>query len=115
MSTVLNFQKDVQGFNTYAPRFSVNKLSTTLSNGIEETFTIPAYFANCVISIVPNAGGNIWVSVNESSQLPTSGSFIASNSEQNPGPRLVNGGDVVHVITSQSTCDVSVILYAVTQ
>ena len=114
MTTVLDFGRDSQGYNAFAPRFATDKFSATLVNGVEETFTVPSNFAKWIMSISPDSGGNVWVARNQTAAIPAGGTFASTTSEQNPGPRLVFAGDVIHVITNQATCDTGVILYAVT-
>ncbi len=113
MTTVLNFGRDVQGYNAYAPPFSTDKFSATIANGVEQTFTVPSNYKTWIVSIVPNSGGNIFVARNQTAAIPAGATFAATNSEQNPGPRTVYAGDVIHVITDDTSVDVSAILYAV--
>lgn len=113
MSTILNFGRDVQGYNAYAPQFATDKYFATITNGVPQDLVIPSTHSTWIISIVPGAGGNIWVSHNNLVGLPTDDTFTSTASELNPGPRTVFAGDVISVITDQTTCDVSVILYAV--
>lgn len=113
MSTLLNFGRDINGYNAYAPQFSTDIFSATLTNGSEETFTIPSNYKIWLMSIVPSVGGNIFIARNNTATIPVSSTFSSTNSEQNPGARTVFGGDVIHVITDNTSVDVSVVLYAV--
>lgn len=114
MSTVLNFGRDVQGYNAFAPAFSTNRVSATLTSGSEKTFTIPADFQNWIISFSIQPGTNVWVALNATAAIPASASFTSTTSELNPGSRFVHANDVIHCVTDSTTSDVGVTFYAVT-
>ena len=113
MSTLLNLGRDVAGQNSYTPAFCDNKFSATLTIGVEATFTVPSNKKvwTCAFCIQP--GTVVWVARNETAAVPVGGTFAATDSELNPATRTVFAGDVIHLITSSTTADVGVLLYAV--
>lgn len=110
--TQLNFGRDIQGFNAFAPKFSNNKLSATLTVGLEATFTIPSTYKQFIISFSVQPGHVVWVAVNETAAVPVGASFASTTSELNPASRVVNAGDVIHCISPDATTDIGVIIYA---
>lgn len=113
MSTLLNFGRDVQGLNAYAPSFSQNKFSATLTNGAEEKLTVPSNYESWIAAFSFEPGANVWVSNNQTSEIPAGATFLSTTSELNPGSRKVSAGDVLSFITDNTTADVGVSLYAV--
>lgn len=111
MSTQLNFQKDMQGQNSYSPPFSDDGFEANLNSGVEATVTVPSNFQNwtAVFSIQP--GSRVWVAKNATATSPSSGSFVANVSELNPTSRFVQKGDVLHFITPDTTAMVGVKFY----
>lgn len=110
--TKLNFGRDVQGFNAYAPQFATNHFTASLVNGAEETFTVPEDCDVWVVSFSYQPGTVNWVARNATAAVPAGATFASSTSELNPGARMVSGGDVIHVITASATSEVGVSLYA---
>lgn len=113
MSTQLNFGRDTQGLNAYAPDFATNHFSATLTNGSAQTFTVPSNFSVWIASFSYQPGSNFWVASNTAAAVPVGATFASTNSELNPGARRVYAGDVISVITDNSSADVGVSLYAV--
>lgn len=113
MSTILNFARDAQGYNTYAPDFATNHFSATLSNGSAESFTVPGNFPVWIVSFSFQPGTNVWVARNSTAAIPADGTFTSTKSELNPSSRRVYAGDVISCITDAVTSDVGVALYAI--
>jgi hypothetical protein len=120
MSTKLNFGRDVQGYNAYAPVPSTNMYSATLANGVASTITLPTNSPAWIVSFSAQPGTNIWVCyTGATAAIPAAGTFAATTSELNPGarllPSLANDGvtaKTLSIITDSTTSDVSVVLYA---
>lgn len=112
MSTILNFGRDVQGFNAFAPSFSSDKYAVTLTGGAAQQITVPSTYTNWIVSFSYQPGSNVWVARNGTATLPTT-TVGTSNSEQNPGQRTIQAGDTISFITNNTTADFGIIFYAI--
>lgn len=113
MSTTLNFGRDVQGYNAYAPQFPTDIFTATLANGSAQSITVPSNLPVWIMTVSITPGNEIWVSRTNIAAIPVGGSFAASKSELNPGPRLVYAGDIISFLTPNTTTDCEVAFYAV--
>jgi hypothetical protein len=111
MSTQFNLNRDQTGVSAYAPYFAYDNYQTILSASVAQSFTIPSnYSIWCAIfSFTP--GASVWVAKNTTATLP-GGSFSTTLSTLNPQARYVNAGDILSFITSDTTDEVGVTLYA---
>lgn len=109
--TQLNFARDVQGFNTYAPAQPDLIYSATLVNGASDSITIPSTYENWILAVSYQPGTVTYMSVNGTAAAPAGGTFAASVSELNAPVRRVQAGDVVDFLTSSATADVTVSLW----
>lgn len=112
MSTQLSFGRDVQGYNAFAPKFSDDKYSVTLTGGAAQSITVPSNYTNWIVSFSYQPGCNVWVAKNATATLP-SGTVGTTNSEQNPGQRSVQAGNTISFITNNTTADFGLVLYAI--
>lgn len=114
MSTLLNFGRDVQGFNAYAPPPSTDGWSATIVNGSPTNITIPSNYENWIVSISPQSGANVWVDFSGATAIIPIGAVLSpTTSRLNPGPRTVKSGSNVSIITDNASVDVGIELYAV--
>lgn len=112
MSTQLSFGRDMQGYNAYAPQFATDNYSATLANATEEKITVPSNHSVWIASFSYEPGASVWVALNATAAVPAGGTFASTTSTLNPGTRTVNAGDVLHLITDDTTADVGVTFYA---
>lgn len=111
--TFLQFGRDLQGYNSYSPSFANYKLSASLSPAVATPFTVPSSHKKWIVVFSYSSVYNVWVSNNGTAGFPAGDSFALTDSELNPSPRLVNGGDVISCISANSVPEIGVLLYAV--
>lgn len=121
MSTTLEFGRDAQGYNAFAPRPSTNIFSATLVTGVASSITLPANSKEWVISFSQQPGTNIFVDYSgATAALPAGGSFAVGTSELNPGARKLSTfardnvtQNTISVITNNATAEVTISLYEI--
>lgn len=114
MSTELNFGRDINSYNAYAPQPSTTIFSATLISGTAESVTVPSNHETWIVAFSVQPGADVWVSFNGTTAAsPVGASFAATSSTLNPGQRMVNAGTVISLITDSSTADVSIEMYSV--
>jgi hypothetical protein len=114
MSTFLNFGRDGQGYNAYAPATATDKWSATLTNGAESHITTPSNHQTWIAVFSYQPGTNIWVDLTgATAAIPAGATLTATTAELNPGARVVQKGTKISMITDNTTADVGVSLYAV--
>jgi hypothetical protein len=123
MTTKLNFGRDVQGYNTFAPPPSTNMYSATLASGGNSTITLPTNVATWIVAFSFQPGSDIWVAYNGTAAPPAGSTFASNISELLPGSRVLNSttttssGTVATTINlynnGAGVADVGVILYAI--
>lgn len=114
MTTKLNFSRDVQGYNTFAPPISTDKYSATLASSGNSTITVPSNFTNWVVSFSYQPGADIWVAYNANASAPSGSTFASTTSELLPGSRSVTAGTTINLLNNGAgIADVGVILYAI--
>lgn len=114
MSTLLDFGRDVQGYNAYAPTPSTNNYSATITNGTAESITVPANYKVWIVSFSYQPGTNVWVDFTGATAIiPVGATFAKTTSTLNPGQRTVLSGQVISLITDDTSADVGIELYAI--
>lgn len=115
MTALLNFGRDVQGMNAYAPDFPSYIYTATLSQGVDESITVPSLYKKYIMYVIIQPQSRVWVSNVATAAVPFGSSFTTSNSELIVSPieykRIVYSGDVISFLTPNTTCDTSVIFY----
>ncbi len=103
---------DINGKPTYSIYFTTLNFQVNLAANTPATFTVPAEYENWEVYFAITPGSVIWVANNDTAEAPATSAFVATTSQMNPQGRLVNGGDVISVLTEQTSCNVGVSLYA---
>lgn len=89
MTTKLNFGRDIQGYNSFAPPPSTNMFYVQLASSGNATVTLPTNVTSWIVAFSFTPGSEIWVSYNASAVAPSSGTFATTASELNPGARII--------------------------
>jgi hypothetical protein len=114
MSTLLNFGRDVQGFNAFAPVTATDKWSATLTNGAETHIIVPSNYKTWIAVFSYQPGTSVWVDLTGgTSAIPVGATLASTTSELLPASRTVYAGGKISMITDNATADVGVSLYAV--
>jgi hypothetical protein len=112
--TQLNFGRDVQGFNAYAPRLSTDMYSATVASGASQSITVPSSNMNWIAVFSFEPGSDIWVSVNHTAAIPVGATFASTNSFLLPAQLQVSAADTISCFNNSATGqDVGIALYAV--
>lgn len=115
MSTLLEFGRDVQGYNAYAPATAADKWSATIASGTATSITVPANYSTWVAVFSYQSGTDIWVDLTGATAAVPGGSTLAkTTAELNPAARTVYAGNSISIITDDTTADVGIALYAIT-
>lgn len=118
MSTFLNLGRDVQGYPTEGSPFSTNMFSATLAASTAKTLTVPSNHQTWLMRVKVQPTGWCWVSRTTTAAVPAGSSLAATSSAMAVGTLLnewvVYAGDSISMITANTTCDVSVELFAIT-
>ncbi len=112
-ATVLNFGRDVQGYNAYAPAPSNNKWSASLTTGNASSITVPSTHQTWIVSFryYPN---DVWVDVSGATAIiPVGATLAPTTSELNPASLTLQAGTNISVITGLTSADVSIVMWPV--
>lgn len=113
MTTALDFARDSQSAITFAPGFTDERYSASLTTSSDTTLTVPGSGINYMAIFTYESGAEVWVAVDATAAIPAGATFASSTSVQNPVARKVSSGDVLHFITSDSNISVGVEFYAI--
>lgn len=109
----LNFGRDVQGFNAYAPAPSTVMFSATMTTGLAASITVPVSSKNWIVSFSYYIN-NVWVDVTGAAAIvPVGATLVATTSRMNPASYHLTGGTSISMITGQATADVSIAMWPV--
>lgn len=122
MTTKFNMSRDINGYNGFGLPLSDTNYSCTLTANSDTTLTVPnaiglgnqgpSTVAQSIAIINADPGTSVWVAVNGTASTPVGATFASTTSALNPGAIFVNGGDVLHFITSATGVNVSVRFYS---
>lgn len=111
--TQLNFGRDIQGLNAFAPQFPDLKYSATLASGGSDDIDVPSTATNWIVVFSYQPGACVWVSVNGTAAAPAGGTFAANASLLLPAQLEVKAGDNIDVFNNTASGqDVGIALYA---
>ena len=114
-STQLNFGRDVQGFNAYAPSFPTDIYTATLAASTAESVTVPGNAPVWIMYVRVQPNGWAWCSRTTTAAVPAGGTLASAKSELIVGTieykRIVYAADVISFITPNTTCDIEVAFF----
>lgn len=112
-TNTLQFGRDSQGYNAYAPYPSAVKYNATITDGSATSITVPKTYPLWVVSFryYPN---DIWVDVTgATAAIPVGATLASTTSELNPAALTLSAGANISVITAQTSADVSIVMWPV--
>lgn len=112
MSTLLSMTRDNNGYVVYSLIPPIDIKSALLIQNDEDSFTIPANFQNWVIIFSYDPGLRVFVAHNGTASVPAA-DFSDGNSVLLPSEWTVQAGDTISCITPDTTCLITVSLYAI--
>lgn len=111
MAIQFSMIRDINGYNGFGILFSDVNYSSLMTVGLAATITIPYDFENWLAIFSIDPGSRIWVANNQTAVAPTDASFGSTYSQLNPTARQVKAGDVLSLITPDTSAYVGVSLY----
>lgn len=112
MATIpLQFGRDQQGYNAFAPYPSTVKYSATITNGSATSITVPKSFPLWIVSFryYPN---DVWVDVTgATAAIPVGATLASATSELNPSSLTLASGATISIITGLTSADVSIVMW----
>lgn len=112
--TQLNFGRDVQGYNAYAPQDATIKFRATLINGVETNATVPLSNQVWMVAFSPQPGSTVWIDISGgTATLPVGNTLQPTTCSLNPGQRTMLAGQKISMITGNATADVGVSMWPV--
>ena len=115
--TPLNFATDQRGYNTFAMHQTDQKYGVILAQAAEQHMTAPgisdASYGNRYLVIFSiEDGSTVYIAINDTAAAFT-GTLGAVTSEFKPTPRIINPGDTISLITTDTSAIVGISLYVI--
>ncbi len=111
MSQKFIMTRDINGFNGFGLRVCLDIWSVQLSANTEQHFTVPSNHKNWIAIFSYDPGLRVFVAVGQTAAVP-GGSIGTGTSALNPTAKQVVLGDVISLITPDTSAFVTVELYA---
>lgn len=112
MATKFSMGRDINGYNSFSLAFSDTNYNMVLAAGVAQSVTIPSDEDHYRVIFSFTPGASVWVANNSTAAAP-SGASALSASQLNPVARDVKKGDVLSLITTDTSAAVGVQIYAV--
>lgn len=127
MTTFYNINRWLNGVNGFGLAFCDVAYSCALQASTDTTVTVPTisvpgivYASNAIPCIAifsydTHTVADFWVAINATAAVPAGNTFAATTSTLNPNARVVNAGDVIHVITATANANIGIQFYGIQQ
>lgn len=109
--TQMLMTRDASGSPTYGIPVTENKYGVILTSNNEATLTVPSNHAKWEVLFSIEPGASVWISINGTASIPALNAVAALDSMLNPGIRSCSAGDVISLITSNTTAQVGIEIY----
>lgn len=114
MTALLNFGRDVQGYNAYAPNDASYKWNATLQAGAASSITVPNNYPVWIVAFSSQPGMDVWVDMTgATAAIPVGSTLAATTSSLNPGQRTLLAGANISVITDDTTADICIEMWPI--
>ncbi|TAL08454.1 MAG: hypothetical protein EPO02_12755 [Nitrospirae bacterium] len=114
MTAVLNFGRDINSYNAYAPAPSTLIYSATLTNSNATSITLPSDHPFYIVAFSYTPGASVFVDFSgNTAAIPAHATLTATTSTLIPGSRTLAAGSTISVITDNTTADITIEIYAV--
>lgn len=117
MSTLLNFGRDVQGMNAYAPQLPKDIYTATLIANTSVDIGVPPSSDVWIMYVRVQPSGWVWCSSEGTANPPIDNTLNESISELIVGTveykRTVYKGSNISFLTTNETCDIEVSFYQI--
>lgn len=111
MSQKFIMTRDINGFNGFGLRVCQDIFSVQLAATTEQHFTVPANYENWIAIFSYDPGLRIFVGIGQTAAVP-SGTIGAGTCALNPTAKQVVKGNIISLITPDTSAFVTVELYA---
>lgn len=116
MSTLLQYGRDIQGYSSSSSSFSTDFYSAVLQQNTALSLTIPSSNNTWMMEVIVEPTKNVWVGLDGSPVVPSTGTMSAANCQMicpyETYRKVVYANDVVSFLTTDTSCKLSIALYA---
>ena len=118
MATPLNFGRDLQGYNTYAPAPSTVKWSATLTANTATEITVPQTYREWIVLFTVKLGADlgVWADFTGATAAVPAGATLATTTSElisQPTMRFLTNGTNISVISGADSTDISIQMWPV--
>jgi hypothetical protein len=117
MTTKLQFGRDVQGYNAFAPSPSTDEYSATVASAGNSTIQVPSNYQSWIVSFSFSPGSDVWVAYGDSTIAaapPGGATFASTNSELLPGARTLAAGTYINCYNNGTgDSDIGIVMYGI--
>lgn len=114
-TTALEFGRDVNQLNAYAPYPSDLKVFAAMTDGVNGSTVLPTTDIFYIVSFRYTPGAEFWVDVTGAAAvIPDSSTSASTTSEMNPASLKLAGGTNISWITPNTAANISLVIWQTT-